>query len=160
MGKEYKKKPIQDRFMAKVFVPDDPDACWEWKASKNKYGYGQFSVNGKFAYAHRLSYELFCGEITKEMYVCHKCDNRICVNPRHLFLGTPKDNVLDMFQKGRSNKAKGSKHPFAKLKEDDVLKIRKLLKTQLSQTEIGKMFGVGQARISMIKCGKNWCHVP
>ena len=162
MVRQYTKKPIQDRFMAKVSVPNDPDDCWEWKGRKNlagNEGYGQFWVDGRNKGAHRISYELFCGEITQNMFVCHKCDNRICVNPKHLFLGTNKDNMLDMVKKKRSNKLKGSKHGMSKLNESNILEIRKMLNNGLTVTEIGKQFGVGPNAIYNIKHGKKWSHV-
>jgi len=159
MPRKYTKKPAQNRFMAKVFVPNDPDACWEWKAAKRNDGYGQFSLNRKPIGAHIVSYQFFCGEISKGMCVCHKCDNRSCVNPKHLFLGTHKENMADMVRKKRQSDRKGSKNSRAILKEDDILKIRKLFETKLTQTEIGKMFGVSYEVIGMIKRGRNWSHV-
>jgi hypothetical protein len=159
MAKEYGKKPIQDRFMAKVSVPNDPNACWKWKGVPDKKGYGFIWVNSKNALAHRLSYKLFCGEIAKGMCVCHKCDNPGCVNPKHLFLGTQKENMADMIQKGRSNKAKGSKNGRAKLKEDDIQEIRKMIDSELTLTQIAKQFNVSQWTISRIKRGNNWSHV-
>jgi predicted XRE-type DNA-binding protein len=100
------------------------------------------------------------------MCVCHRCDNPKCVNPEHLFLGTPKDNITD--RKSKNRQAKGSQIGNSKLNEANVLEIKRLLaETNLTQEEIAKLFGVdgvacaqrNQATISNIKKGKKWAHV-
>lgn len=92
----YDSKTIQ-RFYEKILF----DNCWLWQASIRTSGYGAFNIGGKNCYAHRISYEIHVGEISENLHVLHSCDNRKCVNPKHLFLGTHQDNMLDMKNKGR-----------------------------------------------------------
>lgn len=88
-----------NRFFKKI--KEDKSGCWIWMGRPNFYGYGQFMMMYKNYRAHRLSYEIHKGKIPNGMHVCHTCDIRLCVNPKHLFLGTAKDNMHDCHKKGR-----------------------------------------------------------
>jgi hypothetical protein len=99
-----------DRFWSKVDVRTD-DECWEWQAAKQYQGYGIFRFDNGVRLAHRISWLLTNTEIPKGMVVMHKCDNTPCVNPKHLCLGTQKDNIQDMKTKGRGNNQKKTHCP-------------------------------------------------
>lgn len=96
----YPTEPAEIRFWMRV---DKSDECWIWTAGRGDHGYGGLKNDeGRSVSAHRFSYELHHGPIPEGMVVCHRCDNPPCVRPDHLFLGSPADNVQDMFQKGRA----------------------------------------------------------
>jgi hypothetical protein len=108
---------ILDRFN-KFVVVDMNTGCHNWIGNKSKDGYGKFSVKSKKVSVHRLIYSLNNGFIWKSQHVCHKCDNKACVNIDHLFLGTHKDNMADMAAKGRA------KPGTPKLTPEQVVDIR------------------------------------
>lgn len=149
-------KTIKDRFMDKVdFIPYH--SCNEWN-SAIRSGYGVIKENGKLLSAHRVSYELFNGDIPEGMYVCHSCDNRLCVNPNHLWLGTHSENMKDAYSKGRVVIPK-NKHEFKngnipinrKLTFSDAETIRSLYKLSgLTQLMIAERYNVSRTVINDI----------
>ena len=150
----------------KSFEINPETHCWEWLGHVGKRdGYCQMRINGKMRGAHKVSYLLYKEDTIPEgLLVCHKCDNRKCVNPDHLFLGTYKDNMQDAVRKGRMSwrgkerpeLRRGEAHPSSKLSKKEVLEIR-------PSSEMGKdlavKYGVSTNTISRIKSKKIWRHV-
>jgi predicted XRE-type DNA-binding protein len=140
------------------------DGCWLWQGVRTWNGYGRFYLRdrGKHVGAHRYAWEranrpLLPGEIVR-----HHCDTPLCVRPDHLAVGSQGDNLHDAAIKGRLGGAvhgKGERHRFAKLRDEDVPKIRALLASGLQQREIASRFGVHQSQISRISSGSRWRHV-
>lgn len=128
--------------------------CWQWIGSISPSGYARLQVDGENANAHRISYLVFKGKIPKGKYVLHKCDNRSCVNPNHLFLGTHQDNMVDRNTKNRQ--AKGESNGNVKITERDVLAIRS---AKGRQVDIAKRFKINQTQVSKIKLNKVWKHI-
>lgn len=144
-----------DRLMSHTLCPLNARRCWEWQGYVGKNGYGYLTVRKRGHLTHRLSYEIFVGPIPLAVDVCHYCDNRICVNPSHLWIGTRQQNQADMAAKARS--ALGERNGAAKLTRDDILAIRNA--TGL-QREIADRFGIQQVQVSRIKSRARWGHVP
>lgn len=140
------------------YIPVPYSGCWIW-TSYTVSGYGQIClVRTKFA-AHRLSYTIHKGEIPNGLFVLHHCDERLCVNPDHLFLGTHQDNMDDMFSKNRANTARGQNAGHSKLKDADILEIRNMYRNGLTQKKIGERFLVDQSLISRIVNNQYWNHL-
>lgn len=141
-----------NRFWSKV---DKSGDCWEWIAGKSSTGYGKFCFNGKMTSAHRIAYLFHYGFLVHNILILHRCGNRGCVNPEHLYAGTHKDNYRDMVHHGRLAVFRGEDNPSSKLTESQVALIRA---SNLSTRKIGKIFGVGSATVSRIRRGIDWNH--
>lgn len=150
----------RQRFWAKVDKQDG--GCWPWTACTVQ-GYGRIKIGGRRGEqldAHRLSYEMARGPIPSALVVMHSCDNRLCVNPAHLSLGTVGDNNRDRDQKGRCSTKQGQENLAAKLTEDQVREIRRLAAGRLrTQKEIAAAHGVSVRTIESIVAGKTWKHL-
>ncbi len=142
-----------DRFWSKVAKTDN---CWIWLGGKFTTGYGLFKLKGKNRYAHRIAWEITNGS-PEDAFLCHKCDNRMCVNPGHIFLGTQADNVKDCINKGRRRYTNGSKHGMAKLNEYHIRDIRLRYETgEITQLELATEYCVSFQHISDIINKKKW----
>ncbi len=143
-----------ERFWSKVSVTE---GCWEWQRGLFRNGYGQACFDGKKAYAHRLAWAFTNGPILDGLHVCHRCDNRKCCNPGHLFLGTRTDNMRDASAKGRT--ARGEGHGQSKLTESLVTEIRSRAASGETQRSIAKAAGISEALCSLVVNRKYWRHV-
>ena len=145
------------RFWDKV---DKSGDCWEWQGATAS-GYGRIYFNGKYDGAHRVSLLLSGVDIPSGMCVLHTCDNKLCVNPDHLRIGSQSDNIKDMYEKGRQsfeNKAVGERHGRSKLTEDSVRHIRRL-DGFLHRDSIAKIFNISTPTVSEIINRRKWRHV-
>lgn len=138
-----------DRYM----VPEPYSGCWFWNGSQHDTGYGLFISNGVRDFAHRVSYRHFFGSIPEGLFVLHKCDNRSCINPRHLFVGTQKENIQDCVKKGRNCFGTRSR---SKLTVEQVREIRRAYSDGESQTSIAHRMGCGKGAVNGIVHWKNW----
>lgn len=134
--------------------------CWVWSGSIMMSGYGRININNKHYYAHRLSFEIHNGAVPKGLYVCHKCDNKKCIRPSHLFLGTPLDNMIDKTKKGRQAHNVGEFAGGAKLTNKDVEEIKSSYQRRIiTQEMLSKKFKVSRRHIGNILQAKRWKHL-
>lgn len=146
-------RTIAERF-AEKWREDPVSGCWEWKAFRLQNGYGWFRLGGQgstMELAHRVSWSVHRGAIPVGLFVCHRCDNRGCVNPNHLFLGTVADNQHDMAEKGRA--VHGESSHLAKLTLNQIRRIRTMPGTS---RRVAKLFGVTDSTIRYVRRGDTW----
>lgn len=142
------------RRIAHHYIPVPESGCWLWLGGVDKSGYGIMSGNAK---AYRVSYELHNGPIPAGMSVCHRCDVPLCINPKHLFLGTTADNMADKKRKARC--AVGEMHGKSKMTNTQVLMIRQLHREGLTQLEIASRTGAHRCAVGEVIRGATWTHV-
>ena len=135
------------RFWSRI---NKTETCWLWLGKPTSHGYGAIRANGERISTHRFSWEIHNGPIPDGLFVCHKCDVKLCVNPDHLFLGTNLDNQRDRAHKGIAG---------WKLSIADVKAIRDRLAAGDNQYQIASDFGVYQSLISKINTGELWNQV-
>ena len=136
-------------------MTDQSRACWLWKGKDiTNSGYARMEIQGTRVSVHRAAYEHFIGPIPHRLNVLHRCDNKLCVRPDHLFLGTQADNVADAIQKDRH--CAGERHGMAKLTVSDVQRIRG---SHLLNRTLGLIFGVHPKHIAHIRWRRVWRHL-
>lgn len=149
--------PLEENFWSHV---QKTDTCWFWTGAKDHNGYGRLIsrlLPKPQICAHRFSYEMRYGPISKGLYVCHRCDNPACVNPDHLFLGTQTENMADAKQKGRTRH--GSNHWRSKLDEQKVKRIFELRQTGMTHKAIANDLGVTPMAVGRVLRNQAWLHV-
>ena len=142
-----------DRFLSKV---DKSADCWEWRGALSGGGYGNVTVDKKQISAHRMSYLIHNGPIPEGQFVCHTCDNPACVNPKHLFLGSPLTNMRDKIKKNRHVASKGQDNGCSVLIDEDVRRIREAHLFGANQKDLAQVYGVRPNTISRIVNRKRW----
>lgn len=152
-----------DRMM--LHVEREPNSgCWLWAAVSDACGYGRIGVvrEGKrrLVMVHRVAFEHHHGALPSGHLVCHHCDTPACVNPEHLYAGTPASNMADKVRRNRARGARqGSRHHNAKLRDEDVEAMRRLRRDGLLCRQIGGQFGVSPHTVSRILAGTRWGHI-
>lgn len=157
------RQPIIARFWSKV-DKGDPSSCWTWKGAYFDDGYGAFKTRGmrlKNHRAHRFSLMLKLGrEIRPGYWACHTCDNPGCVNPSHLYEGTPKDNARDCHERSRRPLGEQVERPRRKLSQEQVVTMREMAAQGASASTLARHFGIGSSTAHRIVTGQAWAHAP
>jgi len=139
---------------------EDACGCWNWNSARPDGRANVFFFGGKYVSAYRASYRIFVGDIPDGMQVLHKCDNPLCVNPEHLFIGNQADNMADMRKKGRRASFAGSAHGMAKLDESLARQIiSEYVPRKVTLKQLATKFGVSVATIHRVVLGKGWAHI-
>jgi len=154
LNENQKIERLKKSFERKVIMKE---GCWGWFGYRTNTGYVLIRYEKDKIPAHRASWIIHKGIIPEGMMVLHKCDNRECTNPKHLFLGTHKDNMKDREIKGRGQK--GITHHKCKLTEQQVLEIKNLIRKGLSDSDLSKRFSVNTGTIWFIRNGVTWNHI-
>ena len=132
--------------------------CLQYTGKITKDGYGTIKIAGKSISAHRASYQSVYGSIPAGLYVCHKCDNPLCINPFHLFAATHRENMADMRRKGRSRV--GEKNHKVKLSESEVIEIRtRYSQGNVTQIRLAQEYGIGETQVWRIIHNIKWKHL-
>lgn len=149
-------RPSLDQRFAARFIPEPNSGCWLWAGKLNPYGYGVIQKNGGgWVLAHRISAAFAGMNVHPRVLVCHRCDNRACVNPAHLFVGTHADNSRDMTLKGRSTR--GEKNPRSRLTHEAAAAIQK--DTITPAEDLARRYGVAAHTIRACRRRHTWRHV-
>lgn len=149
-----------ERFWQKMTIGSDVQ-CWNWNEYLDTGGYGRVWVPSlrREVKSHRVAWELRNGQIPSGIFVLHRCDNRRCCNPSHLFIGTIADNVRDCIRKGRTNQVKGERVYGSRLNGEKVLQIRKARSAGERVKVLAEVYGVSEKTISSVALGRTWAHV-
>ncbi len=154
-------RPLEERM--KLFSDRSPchGGCWVWTGTRSRLGYGMVSVSGRMRTTHRVAFELAYGSIPPGngyhgTCVCHRCDNPACINPAHLFLGTHRENMIDMKRKVRYTKLHGESHGSAKITEAQA---RDILDSGGTHRAIAERYGVSRSLVTAIKNGRIWSYL-
>lgn len=149
-------KDVNTRFWEKVDVRSENE-CWNWTGSVDGGNYGEFMISThNREKAHRYSWRLVHGDIPDKLYICHHCDNPLCVNPSHLFLGTSYDNTHDKLNKNRHKRLRGKLNGMCKLQEQDIIDIREKHNNGVSYKKLGAEYGISMTQIGRIIKRESW----
>lgn len=146
-----------DHYFAHVDMSGGPDACWPWKGSRRRNGYGRLERDGRGVAATHVALELDGRPLGPGQYALHRCDNPPCVNPAHLYAGDSKDNALDMLARGRQRR--GADNPNSRLTAERVREIRALFTAGVTVRQLACRFDIAESTVRQVVTGKTWTQV-